>query len=190
MTTKGTAIAMRELLGWLREHEQPIVRLLKRMVEMESPSDDKAAVDAFGAMVAGEWKRRGARVRLLRQRERGNHVRADLWLGRGRPAGQIMILGHLDTVYPAGTLEKMPFRAAKGRAWGPGTFDMKGGLTMALAAADALRALRIRPKKKSRSYGPRTKKQAASARDTPLKAWRAKATQCSCLSRRLDWTAD
>ncbi|MFZ0214141.1 MAG: M20 family metallopeptidase [Candidatus Acidiferrales bacterium] len=148
MTTKGTAIAMRELLGWLREHEQPIVRLLKRMVEMESPSDDKAAVDAFGAMVAGEWKRRGARVRLLRQRERGNHVRADLWLGRGRPAGQIMILGHLDTVYPAGTLEKMPFRAAKGRAWGPGTFDMKGGLTMALAAADALRALRIRPKKK------------------------------------------
>jgi glutamate carboxypeptidase len=87
-------------------------------------------------------------VRLLRQRERGNHVRADLWLGRGRPSGQILILGHLDTVYPLGTLKKMPFRVANGRAWGPGTFDMKGGLTIALAAVDALQALGTCPRKK------------------------------------------
>jgi glutamate carboxypeptidase len=67
-------------------------------------------------------------------------VRAELWLGEGRPAGQILILGHLDTVYPLGTLAKMPFRVSAGRAWGPGTFDMKGGLVMALFAVDALRA--------------------------------------------------
>ena len=147
MTIKATTTSMRELVSWLRDRERPIVQLLKTMVEIESPSDDKAAVDKLGEMVATEWKRRGARVRLLRQRERGNHVRADLWLGRGRPSGQILILGHLDTVYPLGTLKKMPFRVANGRAWGPGTFDMKGGLTIALAAVDALQALGIHPQK-------------------------------------------
>ena len=147
MTNKATTISMFKLLSWMRNHERPIVQLLKAMVEIESPSDDKAAVDKLGEMVATEWKRRGARVRLLRQRERGNHVRADLWLGRGRPSGQILILGHLDTVYPLGTLKKMPFRVANGRAWGPGTFDMKGGLTIALAAVDALQALGIHPRK-------------------------------------------
>jgi glutamate carboxypeptidase len=59
-----------------------------------------------------------------------------------------MVLGHLDTVYPLGTLAKMPFRVARGRAWGPGTFDMKGGLVLALFAVDALRALEIQPKKR------------------------------------------
>lgn len=148
MTTKRTTVPMRELLSWLRHHEEPVVHLLKVMVEIESPTDNKQAVDELGAMVAKEWNRRGARVRLLRQRERGNHIRADLWLGRGRPSGQIMVLGHLDTVYPLGTLKKTPFRTVNGNAWGPGTFDMKGGLTIALAAVDALRALGVCPRKK------------------------------------------
>ncbi|MHB8540831.1 MAG: M20 family metallopeptidase [Candidatus Acidiferrales bacterium] len=139
---------MRELLNWLRERESAVVRLLGRMVETESPSHDKAAVDRFGAMIAAEWKRRGARVRLLRQRKLGNHVRAELWLGQGRPVGQLLVLGHLDTVYPLGTLAKMPFRVSQGRAWGPGTFDMKGGHAIALAAVDALQALRIAPHRK------------------------------------------
>ena len=99
-------------------------------------------------MVASEWRRRGAKVRILRQTERGNHVRAEVWLGTGQPAGQILILGHLDTVYPLGTLAKMPFRVRRGRAYGPGTFDMKGGLVLALAAVDALRAARLRPGKR------------------------------------------
>ncbi|HEV2290098.1 MAG TPA: M20 family metallopeptidase [Candidatus Acidoferrales bacterium] len=145
---KATTISMRDLLNWMSDHETSILRLMKTMVEIESPTDNKAAVDELGAMVAKEWNHRGARVRLLRQRERGNHIGADLWLGRGRPSGQIMILGHLDTVYPLGTLRKMPFLIANGRAWGPGTFDMKGGLTIALAAVDALRAFGIRPRKK------------------------------------------
>lgn len=141
-------VPMRELLNWLREREPSIVRLLARMVEIESPSHDKAAVDRFSAMIAVEWKRRGARVRTLPQRKFGNHVRAELRFGRGRSQGQILALGHLDTVYPLGTLSKMPFRVAHGRAWGPGAFDMKGGHAIALAAVDALHTLRISPRKK------------------------------------------
>jgi glutamate carboxypeptidase len=129
---------MKPLLRELRSREGEMVRLLGKFVRCESPSHSKAAVDRLGRIVAAEWRRRGARVKFLRQPERGDHLRAELWLGAGRPAGQILILGHLDTVHPLGTLAKMPFRVAGGRAWGPGTFDMKGGLVQALFAIDAL----------------------------------------------------
>jgi glutamate carboxypeptidase len=132
----------------LRGREGAIVKLLGEFVRCESPSHDKAAVDGCGRLLAREWKRRGATVRILRQAERGNHLRAEIWLGKGKPAGQIMVLGHLDTVYPLGMLAKIPFHVAGGRAWGPGTFDMKGGLVLALFAVDALRAARIAPAKR------------------------------------------
>ena len=54
------------------------------------------------------------------------------------PGGQFLVLGHYDTVYSSGTLAKMPFRVAAGKAYGPGTFDMKAGIVQALFALDAL----------------------------------------------------
>jgi glutamate carboxypeptidase len=78
-------------------------------------------------------------VEIIQQPERGNHLRAEISLAATPPKDQIMLLGHLDTVYPIGTISSMPFRIADGRAHGPGTFDMKGGLVMALAAIDALK---------------------------------------------------
>ena len=141
--------AMRKILRELKNREKDMVRLLGDFVRCESPSHNKAAVDRFGAIVAREWRRRGAKVRILRNLSRGNHLRADVWLGRGRPARrQLMVLGHMDTVYPLGTLAKMPFRVSGGRAWGPGTFDMKGGLVLALFAVDALKAAGIKPSKR------------------------------------------
>lgn len=125
-----------------------MVRLLEKFVCAESPSFDKGAVDRFGETVAAEWQKRGARVRILSQAKRGNHIRAEVWDGKGRAAGQLMALGHLDTVYPLGTISVMPFRTSGGRAWGPGTFDMKGGLVQALFAVDALRAAKIAPRKR------------------------------------------
>jgi glutamate carboxypeptidase len=139
---------MRSLINWLVLREEAMTRLLGRFVRAESPSFDKAAVDRFGQIVAAEWKRRGASVKLLHQRERGNHVRAELRPPKNRGRGQILILGHLDTVYPAGTIAQMPFRVSRGRAWGPGTFDMKGGLVIALSAVDALAAAGFAPKKR------------------------------------------
>lgn len=139
---------MTALLNDLWKHEGAMLRLLGRLVSAESPSYDKAAVDGCAKIVAAEWRRRGARVTILRQRQRGNHVRAELWLGRGRPEGQVLVLGHMDTVYALGTLARMPFRIARGRAWGPGTFDMKSGLVIALYAAEAFRRAHIVPRKR------------------------------------------
>lgn len=137
-----------ELHSWLRKHEREVVRLLGRMVEIESPSHDKAAVDRMSQLVSTEWRRRGAQVRIVPQHEFGNQVVAEL-RPRHKTAGRpLLVLGHLDTVYPIGAIAKTPFRVAKGRAWGPGTFDMKGGLAIALAAADAMHALELSPRRK------------------------------------------
>jgi len=139
---------MKLLLREAKNRRNKTVELLGKFVRCESPSYDKHAVDRFGEIVAGEWRRRGANVRVLRQTERGNHVRAELRPDGGRGAGQILILGHLDTVYPHGTLAEMPFRIVEGRAWGPGTFDMKAGIVLALTAVDLLRALTLKPQKR------------------------------------------
>lgn len=125
-----------------------MLRLLEKFVCCESSSFDKSAVDRFGAIVAAEWKKRGADTRILRQANRGNHIRAEVWLGKGKPAGRLMTLGHLDTVYPLGTLANMPFRVSGGHAFGPGAFDMKAGIVLALFAVDALRAAKILPRKR------------------------------------------
>src|SRR6266853_6089521 len=136
------------LLEWLRARESAMTLLLRQFVRAESPSLDKAAVDRFGKIVAAEWRKRGARVSLLRQRERGDHIRSE-WNPRGKGTkGQILVLGHLDTVYGLGTLARMPFRLSRGRAYGPGTFDMKGGLVIALFAVDSLAALGRVPQKR------------------------------------------
>jgi len=125
------------LLAGLRDREAQMVSLLERFVRCESPSDDKTAVDRFGRIVSAEWNRRGATVRRLRQRDAGDHLRISL-PGRTKRLPQILVLGHLDTVYPLGALATMPFRLARGRAFGPGIFDMKAGLVLALFAVDAL----------------------------------------------------
>jgi glutamate carboxypeptidase len=140
MPTGFRNVPVRRLLAAASERRDAMVKLLGEFVRCESFSYDKAAVDRFGKIVAREWMRRGAKVRVLRQTERGNHLRVEIGHRRGRSASQILVIGHLDTVYPMGTLQKMPFRVSNGRAWGPGTFDMKGGLVLALFAVDVLRA--------------------------------------------------
>ena len=133
-----------EILGFLQSRETAMAHLLKRFVCCESPTDLKPAVDYFGCMLATEWKMRGAKVEFLPRKDAGNHLRI-IWLpnpvhraGILARAGQILVLGHLDTVYEVGTIKKMPFRVAQGRAFGPGVFDMKGGLVIAVFAVDAL----------------------------------------------------
>jgi glutamate carboxypeptidase len=112
---------------------QPLLNLLRQMVEIESPSDNKAAVDQCVAFVAEHCTALGGRVRLHRQKVFGNLLEARFGPQKSKRK-PILLLGHLDTVWPLGTLKDMPFRVAKGRVWGPGVLDMKAGVAMALTA--------------------------------------------------------
>jgi glutamate carboxypeptidase len=111
---------------------------LRQFVRAESPSLEKAPTDRCCRLIAAEWSRRGARVERLAQKLRGDHLRVTWWPQKSRPAGQLLVLGHYDTVYATGTLAKMPFRISGGKAYGPGIFDMKAGLVQALFALEVL----------------------------------------------------
>jgi glutamate carboxypeptidase len=113
-------------------------QLLKLLVETESPSHDKAAVDRVGVIVAEEARKLGAQVEVIPNTETGDHV-----LARFQPSSltiypskPILILCHMDTVFPLGTIQKTPFREDGDKIFGPGTLDMKAGIVISLAAIE------------------------------------------------------
>jgi glutamate carboxypeptidase len=121
---------------------------LRRFVVAESPSLEKIPADRCCAIIASEWRKRGVSVQRLPQKHHGDQLRISWHHGKARPSGQLLVLGHYDTVYSSGTLAKMPFRIAKGKAYGPGTFDMKAGIVQALFALQALQKSHHPPRKK------------------------------------------
>jgi glutamate carboxypeptidase len=132
----------RQLLKVLRGQTAEMVSCLRRVVESESPSLEKVAADRCCALLAKEGGARGARVERLAQKKRGDHLRIVLSPAGVASRGQVLVLGHYDTVYASGTLRRMPFRLKGGKAYGPGVFDMKAGIVQALFAFRALLALR------------------------------------------------
>lgn len=127
---------MRALLDWSRERTSEMVALLRELVEIESPSSDPAGVAALAARLCRELMGLGLRVEQVPVAGAGPILRAQSE-GDGRP---VMLLGHLDTVWPLGTLAARPVRIDGDRFHGPGSFDMKGGLTVAVFALRALAA--------------------------------------------------
>lgn len=126
------------LLDLINQHQSAMLDLLRRMVEIESPSDNKAAVDQLGEALAGEFENAGAKTAFHPQPAFGNHLQA--WFPGASEQKPVLLLGHFDTVWPLGTLKSMPFRVDGGRAFGPGIYDMKAGITMMLFALRALRS--------------------------------------------------
>jgi glutamate carboxypeptidase len=113
---------------------------LRELVEVESSSEDKTAVDRAGKLVAGWAEELGGRVKRYRQKAFGDVLELRFGAARSK-RGRVLLLGHLDTVWPMGTLKKMPWREREGKLWGPGVLDMKAGVVMALEAVSALREL-------------------------------------------------
>ena len=126
------------LLAQLKPLLPDMVRTLREFVEIESPSLEKAAADRCCKALAAVWRKCGAHVERIAQKHRGDHVRVTWWPQKSRPVGQLLILGHYDTVYSTGALAKMPFRISSGKAYGPGAFDMKAGIVQALFALQAI----------------------------------------------------
>ena len=124
------------------ERQMPaMIKLLRQMVEIESPSDNKAAVDRCIAFTAKQCIRLGGHVHLHRQKEFGDLLEARFGPKKSSQK-PILLLGHLDTVWPLGTLKGMPFRVADRRVWGPGALDMKAGVAMAFTAIAILKEQR------------------------------------------------
>jgi glutamate carboxypeptidase len=128
----------KEFLRLLKPRLPQMLATLRTFVEAESPSLEKPAANACCSIVAEEWRKRGVRVERLAQKERGDHLCITYCPNKTRPAGQLLVLGHYDTVYSTGTLRQMPFRVSTGKAYGPGIFDMKAGVVQALYALQAL----------------------------------------------------
>ena len=111
--------------------------LLKRLVETESPSHDKAAVDRVGKIVAEECSKLGCQLEVIPNQKTGDHILAR-FASPNSSAKPILILCHMDTVFPLGTIKTFPYKEEDGRIHGPGTLDMKSGIVITLSALSSL----------------------------------------------------
>ena len=115
-----------------------LIRVLTELVRLESPTTDPAAVDRCGERLAEHLREMEGAVERIPSSTSGAHLRAAF--GAAPPARQVMLLGHFDTVWPVGQIERMPLREQNGRLHGPGVFDMKAGITIGMLAVRALAA--------------------------------------------------
>ena len=122
------------LEAFCRAHEAWLFDLIETLVAIESPTDDKAAVDRCGTELRARAALAGLRTRVEARPDAGDHT--VLEIGGGRP--RVLLVGHVDTVWPLGQLARMPLVRRDGRLCGPGVLDMKAGVAMGLLATRAV----------------------------------------------------
>ena len=135
---------MKELLDYALAHADDTMETLRTMVEMESFTSDKPSIDKLSSYIKSRLEALNASVDVIAQSEAGDHLLAE-W-GEGNE--QILILCHMDTVWPTGTLQEMPFQIRDGLVYGPGVLDMKAGIAINLHALAALGALGLAPRRR------------------------------------------
>lgn len=126
--------------------ERRVLERLRRWVEHETPSGDEARCLALAEAIAAELEAAGAGVDRVPAPGWGEHLVAR-FAGRESELEPVVILGHLDTVHPVGTLARQPFRVVEGRVEGPGTYDMKAGLVVVVEALALLAEAGTRPRR-------------------------------------------
>lgn len=137
---KSQPVGLPDLAKSIAAKQPWLIEQLRALVEVESPSDEPAAVNRANDLVAELGIQIGGRVKRHRQTKFGDVM--ELRFGPKRSKQKpILLLGHLDTVWPLGTLSSMPWQEKDGRLWGPGVLDMKAGVTMALTTLGSLREL-------------------------------------------------
>lgn len=139
---------MDRVLPLAKKKQKDLIAFLRELVECESPSDDPASI----ARLADLFESRVGDIATCKRLDGGKygpHLQCEFHLpGPARKDGQILALGHSDTVYSVGTLARMPFRSSKGRLWGPGVLDMKGGVAFFVFAMRILKELDIPVKRR------------------------------------------
>ena len=130
------------LLLEARQRESRLVERLRALVEIESPSGDKEAVDRAQTVFAAWAMEAGGTIRRHKHRDFGDSLEVPFGGGSSR-IKPILLLGHLDTVWDQGTLACMPWKATRDTIAGPGVLDMKAGVMMALTAVEILKDLHL-----------------------------------------------
>jgi glutamate carboxypeptidase len=131
-----------ELIEYFAARQNETVTLLQQLVELESPSESKPALDRLGQFIAAQLRDVGATVEVVPQTTAGDHLVATFGNASSAP---IVTLCHIDTVWPLGTLEKMPWREEDGKLRGPGVYDMKASTAMLLMVLRYLRETHTQP---------------------------------------------
>ncbi|MGB9893462.1 MAG: M20 family metallopeptidase [Candidatus Saccharicenans sp.] len=134
---------------YFRSQQGEMVRLLKTLVQLESPTSDKKAVDRCSAEVLKQVENLRVKIKRISQKEIGDLylLEFDYTAGRSKE-DPTLVLTHIDTVWPVGTIDKMPFYIEGNKIFGPGALDMKAGLVSAIFALKAIHNLGLRPKRK------------------------------------------
>lgn len=126
-----------------------LLHTLKKLVALESPTSDKKAVDACAAFAVAEFRKTGARITRFPQKDVGDLHLVEYAPGASKEEPErILVLTHLDTVWPVGKIGTMPYYVSGEKVFGPGALDMKAGVVMVLSALCTLRQLNVATRKK------------------------------------------
>ena len=134
---------------YFKSRQGEMVNLLKKIVSLESPSSDKSAVDKCSSFLAKEFQKSGAKVTRYPYKDLGDLYLAEYPSLKSKTRKeQILILTHVDTVWPVEKIKEMPFYVSGNKVFGPGVLDMKAGLVMAVSSLKAIHDLNIEPEKR------------------------------------------
>jgi len=139
------------LLNYFSTRQENLLAGVRALVEHESPTRDAAATTAIIAKLKTRLDTIGA-ASTLHKTERGTHLVSRLTFGNSLNERPLLLLGHVDTVWPLATLKRSPFRVEDGRAFGPGIFDMKSGVEVMVAALEAIHELHLQPGREIRVF--------------------------------------
>lgn len=132
---------MSNLFNHFNARQQVILDAIRLLVERETTSREEARLNEIAGFVAAKLQEIGGKIELTPQPGYGTHLRARFDLGHDPASPRLLVIGHLDTVWPVGTLQRMPFLVTpEGAAHGPGIFDMKSGVVIATESLNAIRA--------------------------------------------------
>lgn len=127
----------KQIAVYIEEHRDAMMDFWRQLVQIESGSANKAGVDAVARRVQEELDTIGAHTEIHEMKRAGNMLVSVL--NEDVPEAPVLLLGHMDTVFPDGTVADRPFTLRDGKAYGPGVLDMKGGVTIAVFAMKALK---------------------------------------------------
>jgi len=144
---------MLDLLNHYTARREAILNSIRDLVEHESKSREESRLNEIADFIAGQLREIGGRVELIPQTGYGTHLRAGFDFGHDKAERSVLVVGHLDTVWPVGTLERIPFRvtpaggSSRGSAHGPGIFDMKSGVAIAVESLRTIASWRLATKR-------------------------------------------